>query len=105
VIDVTRQPDWPVRQDQAPWPSSRASRPRGATGAITYEDLYARWERGNWRATEIDLSQDGIDWHERLTPEQRRGGLWLYALFLHGQDAVTDHRSPYIDAAPLEEQQ
>src|SRR3954452_12922162 len=76
----------------------------GATGAITYEDLYARWERGNWRATEIDLTQDRIDWHERLTAEQRRGALWLYALFLHGEDAVTDTLSPYIDAAPLAEQ-
>jgi ribonucleotide reductase beta subunit family protein with ferritin-like domain len=76
----------------------------GATGAITYEDLYARWERGNWRATEIDLTQDRIDWHERLTADQRRGALWLYALFLHGEDAVTDDLSPYIDAAPLEEQ-
>ena len=23
---------------------------------ISYDDLYARWERGNWRATEIDFS-------------------------------------------------
>src|SRR3954466_13302544 len=76
----------------------------GATGAITYEDLYARWERGNWRATEIDLTQDRIDWHERLTADQRRGALWLYALFLHGEDSVTDDLSPYIDAAPLKEQ-
>ena len=28
------------------------------TDAISYDDLYARWERGNWRATEIDFSQD-----------------------------------------------
>src|SRR4029079_16066917 len=74
------------------------------TGAITYADLYARWERGNWRATEIDLTQDRMDWHKRLTAEQRRGALWLYALFLHGEDSVTDNLSPYIDAAPLEEQ-
>src|ERR671921_2287017 len=75
-----------------------------AAAQVSYEDLYARWERGNWRATEIDLTQDRIDWHERLTPEQRRGALWLYALFLHGEDAVTDDLSPYVDAAPLEEQ-
>ena len=34
-----------------------------ATDAISYADLYARWERGNWRATEIDFSQDAVDWH------------------------------------------
>ena len=75
-----------------------------ATDAISYEDLYARWEQGNWRATEIDFSQDVVDWRERLTEEQRRGALWLFTLFFHGEDSVTDNLSPYIDAAPLEEQ-
>ena len=72
--------------------------------AISYDDLYVRWERGNWRATEIDFSQDVVDWRERLTEEQRRSALWLYALFFHGEDSVADNLSPYIDAAPLEEQ-
>src|SRR5688500_15431543 len=75
-----------------------------ATAQIDYDDLYARWERGNWRATELDFSQDRIDWHERMTPEQRRGALWLFTLFFHGEDTVADTLSPYIDAAPLEEQ-
>jgi len=75
-----------------------------ATAQITYEDLYARWERGNWSATEIDFSQDRIDWHERMSPEQRDAALWLFTLFFHGEDSVTDNLSPYIDAAPLEEQ-
>jgi ribonucleotide reductase beta subunit family protein with ferritin-like domain len=74
------------------------------TDAISYDDLYARWERGNWRATEIDFTQDAIDWRERLTAQQRRSALWLYALFFHGEDSVADNLSPYIDAAPLEEQ-
>ena len=75
-----------------------------ATEQIDYADLYARWERGNWSATAIDFSQDRIDWHERFTPQQRRGALWLYTLFFHGEDSVTDNLSPYIDAVPLEEQ-
>src|SRR4051794_13010946 len=74
------------------------------TDAISYDDLYARWERGNWRATEIDFGQDRVDWRERLTEEQRRSALWLYTLFFHGEDSVTDNLSPYIEAAPLEEQ-
>ncbi len=75
-----------------------------ATEQIDYADLYARWERGNWAATELDFTQDRIDWHERMTPEQRRGALWLYTLFFHGEDSVADNLSPYIDAVPLEEQ-
>src|SRR5215208_5932607 len=74
------------------------------TDAISYDDLYARWERGHWRATEIDFGQDRVDWRERLTEEQRRSALWLYTLFFHGEDSVADNLSPYIDAAPLEEQ-
>ena len=75
-----------------------------ATAVISYADLYARWERGNWRATELDFSQDVVDWNEKLTAEQRRSALWLYTLFFHGEDSVADNLSPYIDAAPLEEQ-
>lgn len=80
------------------------SAPASVTDGITYEDLYTRWEKGNWRATEIDFSQDKLDWQEKLTPEQRRSALWLYTLFFHGEDSVADNLSPYIDAAPLEEQ-
>jgi len=75
-----------------------------ALDAISYDDLYARWERSNWRATEIDFSADVADWNEKMTPEQRRSALWLYTLFFHGEDSVADNLSPYIDAAPLEEQ-
>jgi hypothetical protein len=74
------------------------------TEQISYTDLYARWERGNWRATELDLSVDRDHWHERFTDTQRRAALWNYALFLHGEDSVADNLSPYIDAAPREEQ-
>jgi putative sterol carrier protein len=53
---------------------------------------------------DIDLTQDRIDWHEKLTDDQRRAALWLYTLFFHGEDAVADTLSPYVDAAPTEEQ-
>jgi hypothetical protein len=71
---------------------------------ISYTDLYARWEKGNWRATEIDFTEDRRQWHEELTEFERRAALWNYALFFWGEDAVTDGLSPYIDAAPAEEQ-
>jgi ribonucleotide reductase beta subunit family protein with ferritin-like domain len=75
-----------------------------ATDAVSYDDLYARWERANWQATEIDFSADVIDFNEKMTAQQRRSALWLYTLFFHGEDSVADNLSPYIDAAPLEEQ-
>jgi hypothetical protein len=75
-----------------------------ATTAISYEDLYARWERGNWRASEIDFSVDARQWREDLSELERTAALWNYALFFWGEDAVADGLSPYIEAAPLEEQ-
>lgn len=75
-----------------------------ATQNISYTDLYARWERGHWLATEIDFTQDRIDWQEKLTADERRAALWFFALFFHGEDEVTDDLSPYIEAAPIEEQ-
>jgi hypothetical protein len=78
---------------------------RAASAAqLSYDDLYARWEKGNWRATEIDFSADRDDWRDRLSDIQRRSALWQYAMFFYGEDSVTDNLSPYIDAAPREEQ-
>src|SRR3954451_23497191 len=74
------------------------------TDAISYSDLYARWERGNWRATELDFSEDARQWREDFSEFERQAALWNYGLFFWGEDAVADNLSPYIDAAPLEEQ-
>jgi ribonucleotide reductase beta subunit family protein with ferritin-like domain len=71
---------------------------------VSYEDLYARWERGNWRALEIDFTEDRRQWHEVLTEHERRAALWNYAMFFVGEDAVADDLAPFIDAAPREEQ-
>src|ERR1700754_2667190 len=75
-----------------------------AADRISYEDLYERWEKGNWRATEYDFAQDRVDWHERFSDIQRKAALWNYAMFFHGEDSVADNLSPFIAAAPREEQ-
>ena len=82
--------------------AKRSGTPQGME-SITYEDLYRRWEKGNWKATEIDFSKDRAGW-DALTDLQRRSALWTYSMFFYGEDSVTDNLSPYIDAAPLEEQ-
>src|SRR5271166_4835595 len=75
-----------------------------AADAISYEDLYARWERGNWSATELDFTEDARQWREEFTEFERHAAVWNYCLFFWGEDAVADNLSPYIDAAPREEQ-
>src|SRR5215216_2589842 len=74
-----------------------------AADGISYEDLYARWEHGNWPASAIDFSEDRAGW-QGLSDVQRKSALWIYSMFLYGEDSVTDNLSPYIDAAPKEEQ-
>ncbi|HEY8779286.1 MAG TPA: ribonucleotide-diphosphate reductase subunit beta, partial [Solirubrobacterales bacterium] len=74
-----------------------------ATGDITYEDLYQRWEHGNWSAYALDFTEDRKGW-EALSEIQKKSALWIYSMFFYGEDSVTDNLSPYIDAAPKEEQ-
>src|SRR3954463_192535 len=74
--------------------------PAGAQ--VSYEDLYARWERGHWRATEIDFAEDRRQWHEGFSEHERRAALWSYAMFFHGEDARADDPGPSTDAARRE---
>jgi ribonucleotide reductase beta subunit family protein with ferritin-like domain len=75
-----------------------------AVDQISYADLYARWEKGNWSAMALDFDEDRRQWAEDFSDLERRAALWNYAMFFHGEDAVADDLSPFIDAAPLEEQ-
>ena len=70
---------------------------------VTYEDLYRRWEGGNWSAYDIDFSQDRHGW-DALSDIQRRSAMWIYSMFFYGEDRVADTLAPYITAAPTEEQ-
>jgi ribonucleotide reductase beta subunit family protein with ferritin-like domain len=75
-----------------------------AADRVSYDDLYTRWEHGNWSATAIDFSTDREQWQNAFTDIERRGALWTYSMFFHGEDSVANNLSPYIDAAPREEQ-
>jgi Ribonucleotide reductase, small chain/SCP-2 sterol transfer family len=70
---------------------------------VTYEDLYKRWEQGNWSAYDIDFSADAAGW-AALSDIQRRSAMWIYSMFFYGEDRVADTLAPYVSAAPTEEQ-
>jgi hypothetical protein len=70
---------------------------------VTYEDLYHRWEQGNWSAYDIDFSGDKAGW-DGLSEIQRRSAMWIYSMFFYGEDRVADTLAPYVTAAPTEEQ-
>jgi hypothetical protein len=71
--------------------------------SVTYEDLYKRWEQGNWSAYELDFSTDRAGW-QALSEIQKRSAMWVYSMFFYGEDRVADTLSPYVTAAPTEEQ-
>jgi hypothetical protein len=80
------------------------TRASAAADQISYEDLYRRWEKSNWSAMSIDFTEDHRQWREGFSDLERRAALWNYSMFFHGEDAVADDLSPFIDAAPREEQ-
>jgi ribonucleoside-diphosphate reductase beta chain len=65
-------------------------------------DLYRRWERQQWSATEIDFAMDRGQW--RSMPQAMREQLeGSFIAFFFGEQAVTDTLSPLVHAAPTEE--
>lgn len=83
--------------------STPARRRESSTESISYMDLYRRWEENNWSALALDFSADRAGW-DALSELQRKSALWMYSMFFFGEDSVADNLSPYIDAAPTEEQ-
>ena len=75
----------------------------GGSG-IDLTRLYKLWEANNWSAFAIDLTQDALDWRERVTPAQRTAARWNYAMFVHGEEAVARTLAPFVTAAPTQEQ-
>lgn len=72
---------------------------RELTGPV---DLYQRWERQNWSATEIDFKVDRRQW-DAMPPNAREQFEGAFVGFFYGEQAVTDTLSPLVHAAPDEE--
>ena len=69
-----------------------------------YRRLYYRWEREQWSAGAIDLTEDRRQWADVFTPDRRRAIRWALSSFSIS-DEITDMLVPFVDAAPTEEQQ
>jgi ribonucleoside-diphosphate reductase beta chain len=65
-------------------------------------DLYQRWERQQWSATEIDFSVDRRQW-QAMTTGMRDQLEGAFLAFFFGEQAVTDTLSPLVHAAPDED--
>ena len=64
-----------------------------------YEDLYALWERQNWRAHELDFSVDKQHW--LATPAVGQlDTKWSMSSFYIGEERVAADLAPFVTAAP-----
>ncbi len=68
----------------------------------TYRELYYRWEKQQWKASEIDFTLDQQQW-AAMSQEERTMRIYGLAAFFQGEACVTDTLSPYVIAMPEEE--
>jgi ribonucleoside-diphosphate reductase beta chain len=72
---------------------------RSKGGLLNYEQLYALWERQNWRAHELDFSVDREHW--LISPgEAQRHTAFSVGSFYVGEERVTADLAPFLLAAP-----
>jgi ribonucleoside-diphosphate reductase beta chain len=66
---------------------------------LSYQQLYALWERQNWRVHELDFSEDRRQW--LATPgEAQTHTAWTLGSFYVGEERVTADLAPFLLAAP-----
>ena len=84
-------------------PAVMESADRGEVNLLTYGQLYSLWEKQQWRTQDIDFTQDRIDWHERIDPEERFQRMYGLSSFFIGEQRVAEELGPMMRAAPTEE--
>jgi len=84
-------------------PALLESADRGEARLLSYRELYELWERQQWRVQDIDFSQDRVDWHERIEPEERFQRMYGLSSFFVGEQRVAEELGPMMRAAPDEE--
>jgi ribonucleoside-diphosphate reductase beta chain len=81
---------------------AEAGRRKKGAGLLDYGELYAGWERQNWKAHEIDFSVDKEQW--LATPTESQGEtIWSMASFYLGEERVAADLAPFVLAAPTGE--
>jgi ribonucleoside-diphosphate reductase beta chain len=86
-------------------PAQQGDSPNGRRGKgsavplLSYEELYALWERQNWKAHEIDFTVDKQHWLATPT-EGQFDTMWSLSSFYLGEERVAADLAPFVMAAP-----
>jgi ribonucleoside-diphosphate reductase beta chain len=84
-------------------PALNEAADRGETNLLSYRQLYELWERQQWATQDIDFTQDRVDWHERIDPEERYARMYGLSSFFIGEQRVAAELGPMMRAMPDEE--
>ncbi|HEV3378097.1 MAG TPA: ribonucleotide-diphosphate reductase subunit beta [Thermoleophilaceae bacterium] len=99
VSQRTERDDFQATSD----PAVLESADRGEVNLLSYEQLYNLWERQHWATQDIDFTQDRVDWHERIPPDERFQRMYGLSSFFIGEQKVAEELGPMMRAAPTEE--
>src|SRR6184192_4485599 len=94
IESLTARADFQATSDPAVAPSQEL---------LTYRQLYELWERQQWATQDLDFTQDRIDWHERIGPEERFQRMYGLSSFFIGEQRVAAELGPMMRAAPDED--
>jgi len=84
-------------------PALLESADRGESQLLSYRELYLLWERQQWATQDLDFTQDRIDWHERISPEERYQRMYGLSSFFIGEQRVAEELGPMMRACPDED--
>jgi ribonucleoside-diphosphate reductase beta chain len=99
VTQRTDRDDFQATRD----PAVMESADSGQVNLLEYSELYRLWERQQWATQDIDFTQDRIDWHERIPPDERFQRMYGLSSFFIGEQKVADELGPIMRACPDEE--
>jgi ribonucleoside-diphosphate reductase beta chain len=99
VTQRTDRDDFQATRD----PAVMESADMGEVNLLSYAELYRLWERQQWATQDIDFTQDRVDWHERIEPEERYQRMYGLSSFFIGEQKVAEELGPIMRACPDEE--
>jgi ribonucleoside-diphosphate reductase beta chain len=99
AIKRTERVDFRATSD----PALQEAADRGEANLLSYRELYELWERQQWAVQDLDFSQDRIDWHERIEPDERVARMYGLSSFFVGEQRVAAELGPIMRAVPDED--
>jgi len=101
-IDLPLEQASPAQLQQTPIDNVLQIIDEGLVHLPSYRELYYRWEKQQWKASEIDFTPDRQQW-QAMSHDEHMMRIYGLSAFFQGEASVTETLSPYIIAMPEEE--